>query len=131
LAPRRAAADCAARHSLGASTSAGTRFSFRRREGTQRLPHPLHHPLRLVALRAGEDQRELIAADAARNVALARAPPQLIGHRAEETVALGMAASVVDLLEPVEVQQRDAEGRVRAYRTVDQLLDAAVELAGG
>jgi hypothetical protein len=30
LAPRRAAADRAARHSLGASTSAGTRFSFRR-----------------------------------------------------------------------------------------------------
>src|SRR5205814_8939995 len=54
---------------------------------------------------ADQQQRELVAAQASRDIALARAPPNDSAKLAEHRVAGQAAVDVVDLLEVVEVEQ--------------------------
>ena len=59
-----------------------------------------------LAVDAGKDEHELLAAEAADGVALADDRAQLGGGRGERLVALGVAERVVDALEVVEVDAR-------------------------
>ena len=61
----------------------------------------------LRAVDAGEDQGELLPAQAGDDVALADDGAQALGDRAEDLVALAVAVGVVDRLEVVEVERDD------------------------
>ena len=64
-----------------------------------------------VVDQAGQDDRELVAAEPADRVPGADGGAQPRGHLTEQLVARGVAEGVVDLLEPVEVAEQDAEAR--------------------
>src|SRR3989442_1311245 len=58
-----------------------------------------------------EEDRELVAAEAGRQVPLADAAPDPLGDRDEERVARGVTHRVVDDLEIVEVEEEDDRQR--------------------
>ena len=68
---------------------------------------------------AGQDERELVAADAAGELAAARDAAQARADLREHLVAGDVAVRVVQLLEPVEVHDRDGERRALAIRARD------------
>jgi hypothetical protein len=77
-----------------------------------------------------EDDRELVAAEPAQDVALAEAVAQDVGERAHDPVARRVAAEVVDVLEVVEIeqQQRAVAEREPAFQFPGE--GAAVEQSG-
>ena len=78
----------------------------------------------LLAAGAVEQQRELVAAEARRGVALAEAGAQAVGHGAQQLVAGVVAVAVVDRLELVDVEQQHADARPAA---LERVLEAVVE----
>ena len=59
--------------------------------------------------RTGQQHHELVTAVAGHHVAAAHGVAQRAGHHAQHVVALGVRVLVVDLFEPVEVDQRDGQ----------------------
>ena len=86
-------------------------------------------------LRVGQDDGELVAADAEGAVAVAQGVADAVGHADEEAVAGGMAFAVVDDLEVVEVdeQQRDRHlvASVELQLAVQLLLEGAMVAEAG
>ena len=77
--------------------------------------------------RLGQEQRELLAADAEDAVCRAHAAPQEDAHLAQRVVARDMPARVVELLEVVDVGQHEREsGRPRGHEPAHRLVEAAV-----
>src|SRR2546426_1244862 len=66
-----------------------------------------------------EDAYELIAAVANDQVLAAQAGPERVGEAAQQLVARLVAARVVSLLQPVDVEEGDREGALLASRTGD------------
>ena len=60
---------------------------------------------------AGEDERELVAAEPAGDVAAARDVGEHLGDTAQHSVAGQVAVGVVDALEPVEVDEQQSRWR--------------------
>jgi hypothetical protein len=88
-----------------------------------------------AALPVGNDDRELVAAEAPDMPIGADLVAQALGDRLENGVALGVAERVVDRLEPVEVEEHDRAGHTagggRAQRFAQQLANpAAIGQAG-
>ena len=81
---------------------------FRRREHQRTLERggdALCHRKRRVGGGVGQQQRELVAAEARDDVAVAHhVGRQARGHGLEQAVAEGVAENVVDILEAVEVE---------------------------
>ncbi len=86
-------------------------------------------------VRAREDDRELVAAQAGQHVALAHAAAQDPGNFADQPVASRVAATVVDLLEVVEVEHQHRPGAALAvaagHLAAQVLLEAAAVLQPG
>jgi hypothetical protein len=83
-------------------------------------------------LRAGErlrQDREFVAAEARRHVAVAHRGLEPLGDDAEHRVARAVAVDVVDLLEAVQVQHEHAMGGTAARRGGDRGLQRLFVLA--
>lgn len=65
-----------------------------------------------AVLDAVENESELVAADTGEGIRLAVAPLQALGDFAEESVAGIVAKTIVDDLEPVEIDVQESEQRV-------------------
>ena len=92
----------------------------------------LDPPVELVGLAEpglGEDHRELVAADAARNVGAADDAEHPLGRLGEHAVAGEVADPLVDRLEVVEVDEHEAEAPVVAVRARDLAGQDLVEVA--
>ncbi len=81
---------------------------------------------RLVGL--GQQDQELVAAPAEDQVRLAHARRQIVRHELEHPVPDRVAAHVVDLLEPVDVDQEDRERAPVAARARELAADHVVEV---
>ena len=84
--------------------------------------------LRLVERAAGEQHRELVAADARDGVRVAHALLQERTDLAQQVVAGDVAAGVVDELEPVEIEIADDVADALAARRVERRLEPPLEL---
>src|SRR5215207_5577979 len=80
-----------------------------RAAGDQRLLRALRDRDRIRRGRAGQDDGELVASQPAGNVACADGRAQRIPHRFERLVAGGVAAEIVNALEPVEIDDEQRE----------------------
>ena len=113
----------------GARRDAEARASFEpllagRGSSEQRLD-ARDHLARVVLGRLGEEERELVAADAERVVALAqRRTCSVRAKRLERLVAGGVAEAVVQLLEAVEVAEHEPERCAVAHRARDLAVEA-------
>ena len=76
-------------------------------------PHPLRDRAGGVAIRAGKQQHELLAADARRKIGGAADGAKDVRGLAQHRIAGGMRVAVVDRLEVVEVEGDDGERRAR------------------
>ena len=83
--------------------------------------------LRVAGVGDGDDQPELVAAEARDRVARAQRQLQADRDLDQEAVALLVAEGVVDLLELVEVEQHHRELVAGSRRTADRVLGAVVE----
>ena len=83
------------------------------------------HPLRYIAKAALKDDGELVPADTVR-MPFGEALPQRMGDGADNFIAALVAEAVVDILEAVEIKDRDGKGRRavpdRVVKAVDMLL---------
>ena len=82
------------------------------------VAHPVEDTLRqkrgcLLCCSAHQD-RELVAAQARRHVAIAHAAPDALRHREQQGIAGGVAEGVVDLLEAVEIEVKDGKRALRS-----------------
>jgi hypothetical protein len=91
-----------------------------------RQPRRERDGVRLV--RRGEDDRELLAADPADDVARAHGRAQVVGELGEHLVAHGMPEDVVDLLEVVDVDHHDGDVLVRGRGERQLAPEALVEV---
>ena len=106
-----------------------------RGEGRGHVDQAVDGAERAVRSRVGEQGDELVATEASDDVAGAHRRFQPFGGLAQDPVALGVAASVVELLEGVEVEQdeRDRRPRPRGARKLARRRlapAAAIEQAG-
>jgi hypothetical protein len=85
--------------------------------------------LRLVERAAGEQHRELVAADARDGVRIADALLQQRSDLAQQVVARDVAARVVDELEAVEIEIADDVADAFAARRIERSLEPPLELA--
>ena len=69
---------------------------------------------RVVDAGLGQEEHELLAAVAADDVGRPQVGPDRLGDAAQDDVAGGVAVRVVDLLEVVDVDERDRQGPVVA-----------------
>ena len=94
---------------------------------------PLDHGLgelgRLLHVEVGQQDQELVAADAGDHVRGARAGAQQVGHLDERPVAVRMTERVVDLLEAVEVETEDGDGEPAATRACEREVELLAEHA--
>jgi hypothetical protein len=86
-----------------------------------RAPALLRDALGLVAVDAGQEQRELVAADAREQLARPRVAAEPLRDRREHRVAGLVPVRVVDLLELVDVEHDERERRPLAMRPLDVL----------
>ena len=84
----------------------------------QGLDDPPPDGLRDLRAAVGED-RELVAAQPGRRVLGPYAAEQALRGRAQQLVARRVAERVVDVLEPVEVDQDHRDGRARGRRAAE------------
>ena len=84
---------------------------------------------RLVGAAVGQQDGELVAAEAGDRGAVAHALAQRVGHLADQLVAGAVAERVVDVLEAVDVEQHDCAARAVAGDVVDVALELALERA--
>ena len=86
-------------------------------------------------IRVGQDDRELVAADAEGPVAVAKHVADAAGHAHEEPIARRMAFPVVDDLEVVEVDEQECQRHLVAPEelqlAVELLLEGAVVAKAG
>ena len=75
----------------------------------------------------GDQDAELVAAEAGDHLVLLERQPQSLGDLLQETVAGVMAERVVDLLEVIEVDQHDGRRTIRTAAGVHDLLDLVAE----
>ena len=91
--------------------------------------HGVHEPLgggvRALAVGAGQQHGELVAADAGDDVVRAQRVPQRRARRADHLVADVVAERVVDRLEVVEVDQHHRAGRAVVDHRAELALEAA------
>jgi hypothetical protein len=99
----------------------------RERRGGGLAPQAGDDILGPVGIRAGEEEDELVAARPRAQVARAQAVRESAGHQPQRLVSDGMAQGVVELLEGVDVEGHDGEGRGRPARAVDLLAQALVQ----
>src|SRR5919108_522877 len=90
---------------------------------TDRLADPLPETAAALEVRAGQKERELLAAPAAREVDLADALAHPVGEGLEHLVAGRMAPAVVDPLEVVDVSEDQRQRLVEALRPGELLLE--------
>src|SRR3712207_1702215 len=83
----------------------------------------------LLGGRAHDGQRELVAAEAAADVARAQVHAEGAGQDAEALVAGGVAPAIVHLLEVVDVEGDDGHGVLLALGAAKLLLQALLERA--
>ena len=76
-----------------------------------------------------QQQRELVAADARRDVARAQAVAQVFADLTEHRVAALVADAIVDRLEAVEVEQHEPEAPAVAHAAADRRAEVIVEAA--
>ena len=108
-------------------------------DGERLLERPVHGPRDLLGRgRAGdvrEQDPELVAAEAGHGVGLAQHAVQARAHLPQEEIARVMAEGVVDLLEPVEVDQEEGGvvpvARARQDRLVRAVAEEAAVREGG
>ena len=74
----------------------------------------LHDLRRLIAVAGGEDQEELVSAEAAEEVSLPDGLPRRPAELDDQAVPLRVAVAVVDRLQAVEVQVGDGGGARRS-----------------
>ena len=104
--------------------------------GAEPLLEPHRGRAQLARAGLGQQHRELVAAEAAEHVGRAQAGGERPRHLAQQVVAGGVAAGVVDGLEVVEVDHDQAERAAVVAEVVGQLgrealgEAAAVERAG-
>ncbi len=79
------------------------------------------------AVEPGEDDAELVAAEATGNVGGANGRPQRVRERAQRLVAGHVAADVVDPLQPVEVDDQERQVLPRAQASRDGRLELLLE----
>src|ERR1051325_3190560 len=65
-------------------------------------------------LRAGPEQREIVAAEARQHVLAPRRVRQALGHRAQQRVARGMTERAVHQLEAVQIDREERQLAARA-----------------
>ena len=92
--------------------------------GADALEHR-QHAVGLVEI--GQQQAELVAAEAGERVRVADRAADALGDLDQQLVAGGVAERIVDLLEAVEVHQQDRQLGVVAPRVADRLADALAE----
>ena len=80
----------------------------------------------VVGLRAVDDQRELVAADA-RQESAAGSRRQALAHLAQQRIAGRVAEHVVDVLEPVEIEAQHRKRLGRRSRALEREVEALVE----
>ena len=80
-----------------------------------------------VAVDVGREHDELVAADAGDGVHRSQDGDQLVGDPSQHGVARGVALRVVDLLEPVEVDEEHGGAPTGALRVRQRLVDAVDE----
>ena len=81
----------------------------------------------LVRGQVGDQDAELVAAEAGDHLVLLERGAQALGDLLQETVAGVVAERVVDLLEVIEVDQHDGRRTIRAAAGVHDLLDLVAE----
>ena len=94
---------------------------------TDRLDELLAHHASSGHVGVGQDQRELVAADAGEHVAVAEDAAQCLADAREQLVAGCVPERVVDLLEPVEVEQQQRSGAPVPARPADLALELLLE----
>jgi hypothetical protein len=93
------------------------------------VEHPPRSTLRAAAVDALHQQRELVAANARHLVALAQAGLQPLGGVLQHAVADFVAKTIVDLLEPVQVQYQQRQRLALLPGLPDRLDDHTTQLA--
>ena len=103
------------------------------------LPHEAvivdrpHHVIgdlpRLLQRTSDQQQRELVAADAARGVGVAHRFLDDGGHLAQHVVARGVPAGIVHHLEPIEIEVAQRVGRIPGLRRIHRLAQPPLEFA--
>ncbi|CAN5918119.1 hypothetical protein BH23ACT10_BH23ACT10_01790 [soil metagenome] len=91
---------------------------------TQRCQHALGDVGRGVIVGPGHQDRELVTAQPRDGVALADSLLQPLGDAGQQLVADAVAERVVDLLEPVEVNEQHGDDVVVPTRLRNRMLDA-------
>jgi hypothetical protein len=76
--------------------------------GLENDSDPFDRGHRLAEARAREDQRELLATEARDLILSAHVLHQDVGEQPQQAVADQMAETVVDMLEPVDIAEREA-----------------------
>src|SRR5688572_20518356 len=94
-----------------------------------RLDDVLGDLLRLVERAAGEQHRELVAADACNGVRIADALLQKRSDLTQQIVAGNVPARVVDELESVEIEIADDVADAFAARGIERRLEPPLELS--
>ena len=95
----------------------------------KRVAEALGERERAREVAGGEDDRELLAADAADDVRRADGGAQHVRHLEQQLVADAVAVHVVDLLEVVEVEHHERDGVVLRRRAHELLAHAVVKRA--
>src|SRR5437763_13863404 len=100
-----------------------------RRLWPQRLDEPCRDLTGGRLVRSRQKQRELVAAEAAERVRRTQQLATALDDPAQQVVTSRVAVSVVDLLEPIEVEQHEPERLAIASRARDLTGQAFVESA--
>ena len=91
--------------------------------------NPSCSPMGGGRVRVGQDDRELVAAIARRDVAFPQGRTDLLGSPGQQPIAKEVAKPVVDQLEVVEVDHQDRQRRARALRTEQLFAQPLVQVA--
>jgi hypothetical protein len=89
----------------------------------------LHHAHRLSGRDVEQHQAELVSAQARHHVALSQPAAHPRGEQAQQLVACGMPAGVVDDLELIQIDDGNAVGAAVRARLLDRAIDLAAKRA--
>ena len=98
-----------------------------KREGLHPLAQPLRHDERALHVHRGQDHGELLPAVARGKVHLPDRLAEELGDFPDDAVSLQVAVGVVELLEVVDVEHHEAEGRLVAPRSLQLLVEGLLE----
>ena len=80
---------------------------------------------------AGEDQQQLLAADAVGELERAQRLAHLVGDVAQDGVARLVPVGVVDVLEAVQVEEHEGDRHLHEGRLLADLLEALAQASRG